>query len=279
MDNRFIVMTEYYKSNRNDRHKEIVKSIEVNCRIEQTKQVILFMDPTIPFPQELRSVLSEENFKKIKIHYTRPNDRARYADFFSYANEHLAGERCILCNNDISFDESLQLLDGFDLNGYFICLTRWDLMKDNSLRFKQPERIRKNSQDAWVFTPELPIKMIQKGQFYMGRPGCDGMVSYLATISGLKIMNPSEVIKAKHLHLCRYRTYGTQHRMGHDLIYMCIYPNDKIEYDVSKSMYRLFSSDTGEGEIFGEDAIKLAREGELKNEKHWNTAIKKCLGL
>ena len=48
---------------------------------------------------------------------------------------------------------------------------------------------------------------------------------------------------------------------------------------LKKSMYRLFSSDTGEGEIFGEDAIKLAREGELKNEKHWNTAIKKCLGF
>ena len=67
MDNRFVVLTEYYKSSRNDRHKEIVKSIEVNCRIEQTKQVILFMEPSTPFPYELKAVLSEENFQKLKI--------------------------------------------------------------------------------------------------------------------------------------------------------------------------------------------------------------------
>ena len=279
MDNRFVVLTEYYRSNRNDRYKEIVKSIEVNCRIPQTKKVLLFMEPNTTLPPELKEVLSEVNFKKIKVHYIRPNDRARYGDFFAYANEHLIGEKCVLCNNDMSFDKSLELLNGFDLNGHFICLTRWDLMKDNSLRFKQPARIRKNSQDAWIFTPRLPMKMIQKGQFYMGRPGCDGMVSYLATISGLKIMNPSEIVKAKHLHLSRHRTYGVKHRMGGDAIYMCVYPNDKIEYDVDKTMYRIFSSDTGEGEIFGEEGIRMAREREAESKKHWDIATEKCLGL
>ena len=279
MDNRFVVLTENYRSSRNDRYKEIVKSIEVNCRIEHTKQVVLFMDSTTPFPQELKEVLSEEHFKKIKIHYIRPNDRARYGDFFSYANEHLEGERCILCNNDISFDESLELLNGFDLDGHFICLTRWDLMRDNSLRFKQPERIRKNSQDAWIFTAPLPVKMIQRGQYYMGRPGCDGMTSYLATISGLKIMNPSEAIKAKHLHLCRYRTYGRQHRMGGDDIYMCVYPHDKVEYVPEKVMHRKDNPNKKDEKIewYGQEAVSIVMKEELDSERYWIHALKKCM--
>jgi len=277
VDNRFVVLTEYYRPNRNDRHKEIVKSIEVNCRIDQTKKVILFMNSTTPFPQELKEVLSEESFKKIKIHYTRPNDRARYGDFFAYANEHLLGERCILCNNDISFDESLDLLNGFDLSGHFICLTRWDLMRDNSLRFKQPARIRRNSQDAWIFTTPLPIKMIQRGQYYMGRPGCDGMTSYLATISGLKIMNPSEAVRAKHLHLSRHRTYDTRHRMGGDAIYMCVYPNDKVEYDAEKVLY--VDKKKPPVEFFGEEGVKMAREREAESKKHWDIATEKCRSL
>tara|TARA_R110000824_G_scaffold9415_4_gene42094 strand:+ start:540 stop:1376 length:837 start_codon:yes stop_codon:yes gene_type:complete len=275
MDNKFVVLTEYYKSNRNDRDREIVKSIEVNCRIDQTKRVILFMGANTPFPHKLKETLSKENFKKIKIHYIRPNDRARYGDFFAYANEHLKGERCILCNNDMSFDESLGLLDEFDLSGHLICLTRWDLMKDNSLKFKLPARIRRNSQDAWIFKSPLPIKMIQKGQYYMGRPGCDGMTSYLATISGLKIMNPSEIVRAKHLHLSRHRTYGVKHRMGGDAIYMCVYPNDKIEYDVEKVLY--VDKETQQVEFFGEEGIKMAREGEIESQKYWDYAIEKCL--
>ena len=274
---RFVVITEYYRSSRDDRHKEIVKSIEVNCRIEQTKQVVLFIDPNTPFPQELKSVLSEENFKKIKIHYTRPNDRSRFGDFFAYANEHLAGERCVLCNNDISFDESLELLNGFDLDGHFICLTRWDVMKDNTLRFKEPARIRRNSQDAWIFKAPLPIKMIQKGQYYMGRRGCDGMTSYLATISGLKIMNPSKVIRAKHLHLSRYRTYGVKHRMGGDAIYMCVYPSDKVEYDPSKVLH--VDKDTKQVEFFGEEGIRMAIENETQSEKYWKHALERCMNV
>lgn len=280
MTNKFVILTEYYKSNIHNRHREIVKSIEVNCRIEQTRQVILFIEPSTTLPPELKEVLSEENFKKIKIHYVRPNDRATYGDFFSYANEHLKGERCILCNNDISFDESLDLLDGFNIDGHFICLTRWDLMKDNSLRFKQPERIRKNSQDAWIFTPKLPMKMIKKGQFYMGRPGCDGMVSYLATISGLKIMNPSQAVKAKHLHLCRYRTYGRQHRMGGDDIYMCVYPHDKVEYVPEKVMHRKDDPNKKNEKLhwYGEEAVSIVVKDELENDKHWNYALNKCMG-
>ena len=111
----------------------------------------------------------------------------------------------------------------------------------------------------------------------MGRPGCDGMTSYLATISGLKIMNPSEIVRAKHLHLSRHRTYGVKHRMGGDAIYMCVYPNDKIEYDVEKILY--VDKKTPQVEFFGEEGINLARAREIESKKDWDYAIEKCLGI
>tara|TARA_R110000796_G_scaffold139247_1_gene255344 strand:+ start:1550 stop:2389 length:840 start_codon:yes stop_codon:yes gene_type:complete len=276
MDNRFVILTEYFRSSNGNRRKEINKSIEVNCRIPQTKRVVIFIDPEVEFPPSLKHILSEENYDKIELHYTEPGGRSTYSDIFSYANEHLIGENCVLCNNDISFDETLDLLretKDFDLDGHFISLTRWDVMLDNSLRFKQPAKIRKNSQDAWAFRPSLPLKMIDKGGFYMGRPGCDGMVAYLATISGLKVFNPSEVVKAKHLHLCRHRTYGRKHRMGGDDIYMCVHPTSHIVFEDSKLMYRFGNP---KRDVDSQEAIDRALEFEKENDIHWDYAIEKC---
>ena len=276
MDDRFVILTEYFRSTSANRRKEINKSIEVNARIPQTKRVVLFMDPETGFPKELKRALSKENFNKIEVHDLTPGGRSTYSDLFSYANDHLAGENCVLCNNDISFDETLDLLKdtkGFDLEGHFVCLTRWDLMLDNSLRFKRPARIRKNSHDAWIFKSPLPIKMIEKGGFYMGRPGCDGMVSYLATISGLKVFNPSEVVKAKHFHISSQRTYSRKHRMGGDDIYMCVYPTDEIKHDSQKLMYK-FGDPVQE--VCGQEAMDTAIELEEENQIHWDWAIEKC---
>ena len=280
MDERFVVLTEYFRSTNPSRRKEINKSIEINCRIPQTKKVVVFIDSEVEFPPSLKRVLCQEDYAKIEFNYLPPGHRSTYSDFYAYANKHLAGENCVLCNNDISFDESLDLLrltDGFDLSEHFVCLTRWDVMRSGSLRFKMPARIRKNSQDAWVFKAPVPIKMVEKGGFYMGRPGCDGMNSYLATISGLKILNPSESVIATHRHFSRHRTYNRRHRMGGDDIYMCIFPTDKIHCDKSKILYKF--NEPEHGKLYGDEAIARAIEREKDNEIHWNYALEKCLRL
>jgi len=272
------VLTEYFTSSHVGRRKEILKSIEVNCRIPQTREIVLFMEPSttnLYHVDSLSRVLRPECFDKIRIHEV--SQRSTYSDFFEYANAHLGGRTCVLCNNDISFDESLDEIENatdFDLDGHFICLTRWDAMKDNSLKFKEPVRIRKNSQDAWIFKPPLPAKMIEKGGFYMGRPGCDGMVAYLATISGLRLLNPSKIIRIKHLHLSGYRTYRRQHRLGGPDIYMSTFPTNKIQYSHSNVMYGF--NEPSHGELRGQEGIDRAIEREVDNQGHWDYAIKKC---
>ena len=39
--NDFVILTEYFRSENKNRRKEINKSIEVNCRIDQTKLVVM----------------------------------------------------------------------------------------------------------------------------------------------------------------------------------------------------------------------------------------------
>ena len=275
----FVVLTEYFHSKHRGRRKEIAKSIEVNCRIPETKMVVVFVNEDQELPGSIKKALSDKNFEKIKIHRTPVGHRSTYGEFFSYANDNLEGELCVLCNNDISFDHSLNEILGFDLSGHFISLTRWDVRYDNSLRFKQPARIRKNSQDAWIFKPPLPLKMVEKGGFYMGRPGCDGMVSYLATISGLKVFNPSKIVRAKHLHLSHHRTYGRKHRMGGDDIYICIYPTDQIGFDAPKLMYKFGLNTQNKSKIYGQEAIDMAIQNEQENEIHWDYALSKCKSL
>ena len=76
MDKRFVVLTEYFRANNAGRRKEINKSIEINCRTPQIKRVIIFIDPEVDFPPSLKKVLSEENYKKIEFHYTKPQGRS-----------------------------------------------------------------------------------------------------------------------------------------------------------------------------------------------------------
>ena len=60
MDDRFVILTEYFRAAHKSRRKEINKSIEINCRIAQTKRVVIFIDPEVEFPPSLKLILSEE---------------------------------------------------------------------------------------------------------------------------------------------------------------------------------------------------------------------------
>ena len=103
------------------------------------------------------------------------------------------------------------------------------------------------------------------------------MNSYLATISGLKILNPSQKIIAAHRHFSKYRTYGRKHRMGGDDIYICVYPTDKLHCDKSKVLYKF--NEPERGYLYGDEAMERAIERESNNEIHWNYALEKCKRL
>src|SRR5688572_14020871 len=73
--------------------------------------------------------------------------RLTYRDALDHAARALPGLPAILANADIYFDETLAALDGLDLAGRMVCLSRWDVHGDGVSR----HFAHAGSQDAWMF--------------------------------------------------------------------------------------------------------------------------------
>jgi|TARA_R110000744_G_scaffold189161_1_gene308342 hypothetical protein len=266
-----IILSEYFGFKDPKRKKEVIESIAENSTLEEVDRILLFAERV--------SVQDSTLLKEIqKVEIIESASRCRYSDLFLYANENLIGEICIVCNNDISFTDSLSHLSRIDVEDMFICLTRWDVQPDGSLRHKEPKQSRKHSQDSWIFRSPLPQKMIDKGGIFFGRPGCDNMIAYLGVISGLKVLNPSELIISKHRHLSNSRNYeqnkrGTpakDEKVGHHSLYMNVGASDTIEYDTQNLVYKLQQAWRPKDRVFnGEQAVVKAVELESGLEPIW----------
>jgi hypothetical protein len=53
----------------------------------------------------------------------------------------------VIANADMYFDHTLRRLEGYDLSGKLLCLSRWDVQSDGTLCFFD----HPCSQDAWIF--------------------------------------------------------------------------------------------------------------------------------
>jgi hypothetical protein len=265
-----IVLAEYFPFANTARRAEVLQSIKDNCNVECIERVILFAEE---IPESDREILS--SFEKIQ--FVDTTSRSRYSDIFSYANKNLRGEVCVVCNNDISFTDNLQEATNID-DDMFLCLTRWDMQEDGTLQLKEPKLSRKHSQDAWIFKSPLPQKMVDKGGLFFGRPGCDNMIAYLGVISGLKVLNPSELIISKHRHLSNSRNYeqnkrGTpakDEKVGHHSLYMNVGASNTIEYATQNLVYKLQQAWRPKDRVFnGEQAVTKAIELEDELEPIW----------
>jgi hypothetical protein len=133
--------------------------------------------------------------------------RLTYRDLFLHANRHLRGQSVVIANADMFFDETLGRLDGYDLSGKLLCLSRWDVQKDGTACFFN----HACSQDAWIFqAPVIDFFC----DFHMGVLGCDNRLAWEAKQAGLEISNPSRSVRACHLHLSGVRRYKTSERLA-----------------------------------------------------------------
>lgn len=130
--------------------------------------------------------------------------RATYADFFDYAARELAGSVCIVANADVSFDETLEALEGYQLEGKLLCISREDNFVDYS-------------QDAWIFHSPLPR---MNAGIELGRPGCDNRIAYEAAAAGLQLENPCYSIRVRHHHESNVRNYREEDRVHGSCLYV-----------------------------------------------------------
>lgn len=141
--------------------------------------------------------------KQVVIHYI--SGRPTYHQCFELANQLHPDRRVIISNADIYFNETLHLLDSYDLADKFLALTRWNVQKDGSIKiYTWPNnQDAVGSQDAWIFT--TPIRPFKDKTVVIGVPHCDARIAYQANQSGLTVLNPCLSIQCCHLHLSGIR--------------------------------------------------------------------------
>lgn len=203
------LLIQYFKTNNYQRDMEYLSCLKANISNRYIDKIYLFVEN-----EHVPQITSE------KFHFVPIEKRCTYTDFFNFANKNLENEICILANSDIIFDNTLGYLNDFDMTNFFLCLTRWNIQLDGKIEFYN-ERC---SQDSWIFKPKLPETFICDR--YLGTPGCDNLVSFAASRSGLITNNPSKLIITKHLHLSEFRTYD--HREKPSGCVEHLFPNDSL---------------------------------------------------
>lgn len=220
------LLIEYFKSQNQQRDIEYKTCINENIKNNLIDKIYVFISDN--------SILDIESDK---IEIVKVDNRPTYLNLFNFCNQNLLGEVCIIANTDIFFDDSLKHLN-FESENLFITLTRWDIVPYQGgwgLQFyDHPWRNNLTtgqlSQDSWIF--KSPIKIDERCNFMMGKPGCDNRIIQIMHENGYDVKNPSKQIISKHLHVSNHRTYNHT-----DLVigpYLLVTPTDDLNKQSQK---------------------------------------------
>jgi hypothetical protein len=198
-----ILLMGFYQDADISRRGEFLECLQRNAANDRLDEIHLFIEEPLRLDQ-LSTV--HPLLDGAKMHLIAHGRRVTYQDLFAYANRHLQGRRVIIANADIYFDHTLARLDGYDLAGKLLCLSRWDVQPDGSAYFFEHPA----SHDAWIF--QAPIRLFPCN-FHLGVLGCDNRLAWEAEHAGLALSNPSRSLRAYHLHMSQIRRYKSHQRL------------------------------------------------------------------
>ena len=190
-DNKIVLITEYFKHNNKIRQDEINNSINKNINNKLINKIYLLNETDTKYPT---------NSDKIKNIFT--NKRSTFEDSFKIGNTLQKDTIVIISNNDISFDDTLNVLNKINLNNTVICLGRRSHKKSNKLEYFTKIGL---SQDSWIF--KTPIRIPNNTNFHFGTSGCDNHIAYLLKSIGYNLINIPYDIKAEHNHSSNIRKW------------------------------------------------------------------------
>lgn len=209
---KFTLLTMLYNETHEERCQEFITCMEVNLKHPSIKNIHVFFD-TInnSDPNKLLDYLKS---KPVSITYI--NGRASFEDFWKLADKRYNDTAIIISNADIYFDNTLTMLEKYDLSHMFIALTRWDIneIKSESLAYATWDAAKKQfipftgrsfSQDTWIF--KTPLPKFKDPSMKLGMLHFDPRLAYQARQAGLQVINPCLNIKCHHLHLSGIRHY------------------------------------------------------------------------
>ena len=196
-----ILLTGFYHDPDPRRRGELLECIKRNVANDWIDEVRVFIEDATA-PETISSSADQH-----KLTLIPSGRRVTFRFLFDYANENLKGQAVVVANADIFFDESLRRLNGYDLNGKLLCLSRWDVRANGStVFFEHP-----SSQDAWIFQAPIPD---MDCDFHLGLPACDNRLAWEAEHAGLEVSNPGRTLHANHLHVTGIHRYVERQRLS-----------------------------------------------------------------
>lgn len=203
------LILQYYKSRENDRQKELDDCLRYNLNNPGIDKVYLLISEKTTLPEDI----SKEKLELILF-----EKRPTYKDFFSYINKLYNNDIWIIANTDIYFTESISKVKDINLTNKILCLSRWNLpgflLTENravdkfSLQYDP-----KDSHDVWIVGHPLDKETLEKLDFSLGIPGCDGKFCYVVQKQGYKTYNPCKEIISIHNHTTNKKTYSESQRI------------------------------------------------------------------
>lgn len=193
------VIVQYYNDISTERQHEIDYCFQKNLSHKHIFQVINMCEPQTVVPQ---SIIEHEKFVNVPC-----KERMTFKMAIDYANEHLRGKLCCICNSDTFLDHGSNWSTlPYVLNSKIVlALSRHEFDVDG-LFSKDPALDRlahANTQDAWVFKPPLHI---QNHDFCLGAIGCDNAIADRIYKSNVLPVNDCNRFKIIHYDLCRNKT-------------------------------------------------------------------------
>jgi hypothetical protein len=184
----------YYHDSYPGRQQEINECLSRHIENTQIDKIFAIIDtPEIDFYG------LDQNDKLEKIVFS---GRPTFEDLFGLARRRLnEDDISIFANSDIYLEDLLLVRNYLQRDCCFV-LSRWDRGEDGALRHFN----REDSQDCWIFRG--PLRPIPACAFRMGMPACDNAIAYRIQQAGYRLHNPSQSIKAVHLHNSGIRWYN-----------------------------------------------------------------------
>ena len=197
-DERFNLLITWWEMGQTTlRFKEYLHVLNLNLKNNDIKKIYLFFEYLDNF--NLDEILNKFDFlknDKIIIIPKKKKDR-RYISFnevIEFANKNLFGEKIIISNNDIYFENLNKVKkDKLLLKNMILALTRTNIF--DSYSNGKVWRKHTNSQDSWMYVS--PIK-IPNDIIYIGWLGCDNRLPYELLNMGYNLSNPTDIIKCYH---------------------------------------------------------------------------------
>ncbi|HXW85957.1 MAG TPA: hypothetical protein VEK38_01300 [Candidatus Bathyarchaeia archaeon] len=201
---RFVLITMLYNETNEERVQEYLTCLEQNRKHPLIRKIHIIYDRS---HDKKGPTLIHNYIKKYKFPVDYVDGRATYGFCFNLAAEKYPEKKIILCNADIYFNETLNLLASYDFTNLFIALTRWNESESGVLNLEfSGTRPNILSQDAWLFRSPLP--RFCDTDIYLGTFFCDSQIAYQAYRAGLMLMNPCLSVQCCHLHCSRVRNYA-----------------------------------------------------------------------